>query len=201
LLIGERTAEELKINIGTASPRSKSIKMDCRGRDLITGLPKSITVTSEEMLDALNEPVNSICDAVHSVLEKTPPELASDISARGIVMTGGGSLLHGLNKLLEKRTGIPTYIAEDAVYGSGISIFIGLPLLIMMNFPMMFWNNELYGYWYTLGIFILYAIVLILLWRLIGFLKISQGVEINNNKIRGKYESMGFKCKFKRCGA
>lgn len=126
LLIGERTAEELKINVGTASPRPKSIKMDCRGRDLITGLPKNITVTSEEMLDALSEPVNAISDAVHAVLEKTPPELASDISSRGIVMTGGGSLLHGLNKLLEKRTGIPTYIAEDAVScvakGTGISL-------------------------------------------------------------------------------
>lgn len=115
LLIGERTAEELKIQIGTASPRPKPVTMDCRGRDLITGLPKNITVSSEEMLEALREPVNAISDAVHSVLEKTPPELASDISARGIVMTGGGSLLHGLNRMLEKRTGIPTYIAEDAI--------------------------------------------------------------------------------------
>ncbi len=126
LLIGERTAEELKVNIGTASPRPKPIKMDCRGRDLITGLPKNITVTSDEMLEALNEPVNAISDTVHAVLEKTPPELASDISSRGIVMTGGGSLLYGLNKLLEKRTGIPTYIAEDAVScvakGTGISL-------------------------------------------------------------------------------
>ncbi len=126
LLIGERTAEDLKINIGTASPRGKSIKMDCRGRDLITGLPKNITVTSEEMLDALKEPVNAICDAVHAVLEKTPPELASDISSRGIVMTGGGALLSGLNKLIEKRMGIPTYIAEDAVScvakGTGLSL-------------------------------------------------------------------------------
>lgn len=126
LLIGERTAEELKINIGSAAQRVKSIKMDCRGRDLITGLPKNITVTSEEMLEALNEPVNSICDAVHAVLEKTPPELASDISSRGIVMTGGGALLNGLNKLLEKRTGIPTFIAEEAVScvakGTGISL-------------------------------------------------------------------------------
>jgi rod shape-determining protein MreB len=115
LLIGERTAEELKIEIGTASPRPKPVTMDCRGRDLITGLPKNITVSSEEMLEALREPVNAISDAVHSVLEKTPPELASDISSRGIVMTGGGSLLHGLNRMLEKRTGIPTYIAEDAI--------------------------------------------------------------------------------------
>jgi len=126
LLIGERTAEELKINIGTAYPRTKPIKMDCRGRDLITGLPKNISISSEEMMEALAESVNAICDAVHAVLEKTPPELASDISSRGIVMTGGGSLLHGLNKLLEKRTGIPTYIAEDAVScvakGTGMSL-------------------------------------------------------------------------------
>lgn len=126
LLIGERTAESLKVNIGTAFPVSKSIKMDCRGRDLITGLPKSITITSEEMLEALREPVNAICDAVHSVLERTKPELASDIASRGIIMTGGGSLLNGLNKLIEKRTGIPTYIADDAVScvarGTGMSL-------------------------------------------------------------------------------
>lgn len=126
LLIGERTAEELKINVGSAYPRSNSVKMECRGRDLITGLPKTITVTSEEMLEALREPVNGICDAVHQVLEKCPPELSADISSRGIVMTGGGALLHGLNKLIEKRTGIPTYIAEDAVScvakGTGMSL-------------------------------------------------------------------------------
>ena len=126
LLIGERTAEELKINVGTAYPRTKAIKMDCRGRDLITGLPKNISVSSEEMLEALHEVVNAVADAVHFVLEKTPPELASDISSRGIVMTGGGSLLHGLNKLLEKRTGIPTFIADDAVScvakGTGMSL-------------------------------------------------------------------------------
>jgi len=126
LLIGERTAEELKINVGTAAPRAKSIKMDCRGRDLITGLPKNITITSEEMQDALGETVNAVCDAVHAVLEKTPPELASDISSRGIIMTGGGALLHGLNKLVEKKTGIPTFIAEDAVScvakGTGMSL-------------------------------------------------------------------------------
>lgn len=126
LLIGERTAEELKIEIGTAYPRAKSVKMDCRGRDLITGLPKNINVSSEEMEEALREPVLAICDAVHSVLEKTPPELASDISNRGIIMTGGGALLFGLNKLIEKKTGIPTYIAEDAIScvakGTGMSL-------------------------------------------------------------------------------
>lgn len=126
LLIGERTAEELKINIGTAYPKSKVSTMQCRGRDLVSGLPKTIPITSEEMFEALEEPVTAIADAVHAVLEKTPPELAADISDRGIVMTGGGSLLDGLNKLIEKRTGIPTYIAEDAVScvakGTGISL-------------------------------------------------------------------------------
>lgn len=126
LLIGERTAEELKIEIGTAFPRAKSVKIDCRGRDLITGLPKNVNVSSEEMEEALREPVMAISDAVHSVLEKTPPELASDISSRGIIMTGGGALLFGLNKLLEKKTGIPTYIAEDAIScvakGTGMSL-------------------------------------------------------------------------------
>ncbi len=126
LYIGERTAEDLKINIGTASTKTNSIKMECRGRDLLTGLPKTITVTSDEMVEALEEPVNAICDAVHSTLEKTPPELAADISTRGIVMTGGGALLSGLNKLIESRMGIPTYIADDAVScvakGTGMSL-------------------------------------------------------------------------------
>jgi len=126
ILIGERTAEELKINIGTAYPRKQEVKMDCRGRDLITGLPKTITIISSEMMEALSETVNTIADAVHAVLEKTPPELAADISARGIVMTGGGALLYGFNKLLEKRTGIPTFIAEDPIscvaMGTGLSL-------------------------------------------------------------------------------
>ncbi len=115
IMIGERTAEELKINIGTAFPRDEVVKMEVRGRNLISGLPKTIEVTSEEMLEALNEPVATIADAVHSVLERTPPELSADISDRGIVMTGGGSLLHGLDKLIAKRTGIPVYIAQEAI--------------------------------------------------------------------------------------
>lgn len=115
VMIGERTAEELKINIGTAFPREEQVKMEVRGRNLISGLPKTIEVTSDEMLEALAEPVAAIADAVHSVLERTPPELSADISDRGIVMTGGGSLLNGLDKLISKRTNIPVYIAEDAV--------------------------------------------------------------------------------------
>lgn len=115
VMIGERTAEELKINIGTAFPRDEQVKMEVRGRNLISGLPKTIEISSEEMLEALAEPVSAIADAVHSVLERTPPELSADISDRGIVMTGGGSLLHGLDKLISKRTNIPVYIADDAV--------------------------------------------------------------------------------------
>ena len=115
LLIGERTAESLKINIGTAFERPEVVSMDVRGRNLVSGLPKTITVTSDEMLVALQESVISIVDAVRYVLEKTPPELSSDISDRGIVMTGGGSLLYGLDKLIAKHTGIETVIAEDAV--------------------------------------------------------------------------------------
>ena len=115
LLIGERSAENLKINIGTAYARTMPVSMDIRGRNLITGLPRNITVTSEEMLEALSEPVSMIADAVHGILEKTPPELAADISDRGIVMTGGGSLLYGLDKLIAERTHINTMIAEDAI--------------------------------------------------------------------------------------
>ena len=112
-IIGERSAEALKINIGTAFERTMPVSMDIRGRNLITGLPRNITVTSDEMLEALNEPVNMIADAVHSILEKTPPELAADVADRGIVLTGGGSLLYGLEELIEEKTGINTMTAED----------------------------------------------------------------------------------------
>lgn len=115
VLIGERSAEELKINVGTAYGRSVAASMDVRGRNLITGLPKTINVTSDEMQEALLEPVTSIIESVYMVLEKTPPELASDIADRGIVMTGGGSLLYGLDKLIKEKTGINTIVAEDAV--------------------------------------------------------------------------------------
>lgn len=115
ILIGERTAENLKMTIGTAFDRPEVITMDVRGRNLITGLPKTITVTSDEMQEALNESVTSIIDTVHMVLEKTPPELSADISDRGIVMTGGGSLLYGLDKLIKQKTGIEAIIAEEAV--------------------------------------------------------------------------------------
>lgn len=113
LLIGERTAEDIKIKIGTAYPRAQAESMDVRGRNLVTGLPKTITVTSEETEEALKEATSQIVEAVHSVLERTPPELAADIADRGIVLTGGGSLLNGLEALIEDKTGITTMTAED----------------------------------------------------------------------------------------
>ena len=113
LLIGDRTAEQIKINIGTAYPREEEVSMDVKGRNLLTGLPQKINVESNEMLDALKEGVNQIVAAVHSVLEKTPPELAADISESGIIMTGGGALLYGLDKKIEERTGIKVKIADD----------------------------------------------------------------------------------------
>ena len=113
LLIGERTAEEIKIKIGTCYRRPENITLDIRGRNLVTGLPKTVTVTSDETEEALREPASQICEAVHSVLERTPPELAADIADRGIVLTGGGALLHGLEELLEEKTGITTMTAED----------------------------------------------------------------------------------------
>lgn len=113
LLIGERTAEDIKIRIGSAYPRPESVTVDVRGRNLVTGLPKTITVTSEETEEALKDTTSQIVEAVHSVLEKTPPELAADIADRGIVLTGGGSLLYGLEELIESKTGITTMTAED----------------------------------------------------------------------------------------
>lgn len=113
LLIGERTAEDIKIRIGSAYPRPELATADVRGRNLVTGLPKTITVTSEETEEALKDTTSQIVEAVHSVLEKTPPELAADIADRGIVLTGGGSLLYGLEELIESKTGITTMTAED----------------------------------------------------------------------------------------
>ncbi|MDO4793818.1 MAG: rod shape-determining protein MreB [Filifactor alocis] len=115
MLIGERTAEDMKKGIGTAFPRDKDITMQVRGRNLVSGLPEVRTISSAEMLEALRESVTQIADAVHVVLEQTPPELSSDISDKGILMTGGGSLLWGLDKLISQRTGIEVYVSEDAV--------------------------------------------------------------------------------------
>ena len=115
VMIGERTAEDLKVNIGCVYPKIQDTEMEIRGRDLVTGLPKTLTIHSSEMMEALAEPALAIVDAVHATLEKTPPELAADISDRGIYMTGGGCLVDGLDKLLQEKTGINVMIAEDAV--------------------------------------------------------------------------------------
>ena len=115
VMIGERTAEELKQQIGCVYPKIQDMEMDVRGRDLVTGLPKTITIYSSEMMEALEEPATLIVDAVHAVLEKTPPELAADISDKGIYMTGGGCLIDGLDRLLQEKTGINVMIAEDAI--------------------------------------------------------------------------------------
>ena len=113
MLIGERTAEEIKINIGSAYPTREQKTIEVRGRDLVSGLPKNLTVTSDEIREALQEPVNAIIEAIRVTLERTPPELAADIIDRGIVMSGGGSLLQGLDRLLAEHTGMPVHVAED----------------------------------------------------------------------------------------
>ena len=113
LLIGERTAEDIKIKVGSCYPRAQVDSIDVRGRNLVTGLPKTVTVTSEETEEALKEATAQIVEAGHSVLERTPPELTADIADRGIVLTGGGALLRGLEELLESKTGIITMTAEE----------------------------------------------------------------------------------------
>ena len=113
LLIGERTAEDIKIKIGTTYPLVEEETMEVRGRNLVTGLPKTVTVTSSETEEALREATSQIVEAVISVLEQTPPELSADILDRGIVLTGGGAMLRGLEELIEEKTGINTMTAED----------------------------------------------------------------------------------------
>ena len=115
LMIGEKTAEDLKINIGSAFKDSRNLTYMMKGRNLVTGLPDEIEITTEEIRKAIKEPVQSIVDKVKIVLEKTPPELAADIMEKGILMTGGGSLLYGLDKLIEFKTGVAVSVAEEAV--------------------------------------------------------------------------------------
>jgi len=123
LLIGDRTAEEVKINVGTCYKRPENISMDVSGRNLVTGLPKTVMITSDETEEALREPTGQIVEAIHAVMEKTPPELAADIADRGIVLTGGGALLHGMEQLIEEKTGITTMTAEDPL--SAVAIGTG----------------------------------------------------------------------------
>ncbi|MBR3570637.1 MAG: rod shape-determining protein MreB [Oscillibacter sp.] len=115
LVVGERTAEEIKKKIGCVFPKENEETMEVKGRCLLTGLPRSVTISSSEMMDAFEEPVERILEAVHAVLEHTPPELVADISMNGIIMTGGGSLVDGFDKLLTARTGIRTVVADDAI--------------------------------------------------------------------------------------
>jgi len=126
LLIGERTAEEIKVTIGSAYPRREVATMEVVGRCLAVGLPRMVTVGSDEMIEALEEPVQEVINAVHAVLERTPPELLADIAERGIVMTGGGALLYGLDRLIQDHTKIPCYVADDAV--SSVVLGTGLAL-------------------------------------------------------------------------
>ncbi len=126
MLIGDRTAEEIKINIGSAFPRKEQIYMEVAGRNLVSGLPKMVTLSSNETIEAFEEPLNGLMELLHNALESCPPELAADIAENGICMTGGGALLYGLDRMLSERTGIPCYVAEDAV--SCVAIGTGLAL-------------------------------------------------------------------------
>ena len=123
MLIGERTAEQIKISIGTAYPESEIRTMEIKGRDLVAGVPKTLEVNSEEVREAISEPINAIVDAVKITLERTPPELASDIVDRGIFLSGGGALLRNIDVLIREETGLPVMIADDpltcVVLGSG----------------------------------------------------------------------------------
>jgi rod shape-determining protein MreB len=113
LMIGERTAEDIKIKIGSAYPMEEEMSLEVKGRDLVAGLPKTVTITSEEVREALQEPLRAILEVAKISLERTPPELAADLIDHGIVMAGGGSLLRGLDKLIAEETGLPVFIAED----------------------------------------------------------------------------------------
>ncbi len=123
LMIGERTAEEIKIKIGSAHPMEEELTMDVRGRDLVAGLPKMISIASEEVREALTEPIAQIVEAVRITLERTPPELSADLIEKGLILAGGGALLRGLDKLISEETGLPVHLADDpltaVVLGTG----------------------------------------------------------------------------------
>jgi rod shape-determining protein MreB len=113
LMVGERTAEEIKIRIGSGYPLEEEMTMEVRGRDLVAGLPKMITITSEEVREALSEPITQIVEAVRITLERTPPELSADLIEKGLILAGGGALLRGLDKLISEETGLPVHLADD----------------------------------------------------------------------------------------
>ena len=126
VMIGDRTAEEVKIQIGTALPLERELHMEVRGRDLIAGLPRTVPLTSSEVMEALEQPLQQIVGAVRGVLEETPPELSSDIIDKGMVMSGGGALLRNIDKLLTQVTGVPCHVAENALncvaLGTGLAL-------------------------------------------------------------------------------
>jgi rod shape-determining protein MreB len=126
VMIGDRTAEEVKIAIGTALPLERELHTEVRGRDLIAGLPRTVPITSSEVMEALEQPLQQIVGAVRAVLEETPPELSSDIIDKGMVMSGGGSLLRNIDKLLTQVTGVPCHVAENALncvaLGTGLAL-------------------------------------------------------------------------------
>ena len=130
LLIGERTAEDIKIKIGSAFPYEDEGQMDVKGRNLVDGLPKNVTITAEEVREALADPVSVIVDAIRSTLERTPPELSADIITNGIMLTGGGALLRGLDQLVSRETGMPVHVAENpldcVVTGTGKCLDLGM---------------------------------------------------------------------------
>jgi rod shape-determining protein MreB len=113
LMVGERTAEDIKWKIGSAFPLDEELTLEIKGRDLIAGLPKAVTITSEEIRDALQEPIHAIIEAIKIALERTAPELSADLIDHGIVMAGGGSLLRGLDKLISEETGLPVHVADE----------------------------------------------------------------------------------------
>ena len=126
LLIGERTAESIKIEIGTAMRVENPDTMEVRGRDLVSGLPKNIVIDANHICEAVEEPISCIVDAVRNTLERTPPELSADIMDRGIVMTGGSSMLRNLDRLISQETGMPVYVSDEALncvaLGTGIAV-------------------------------------------------------------------------------
>ena len=121
MAIGDRTAEEIKIHMGSAWPLDEELTADIRGRDLITGLPRTLALTTEQVREALSDPVSAIVDAVKATLDRTPPELAADIMEQGVMLTGGGALLAGLDRRLSHETGMPINIARDPLF----SVVIG----------------------------------------------------------------------------
>jgi rod shape-determining protein MreB len=127
LMIGERTAEEIKITMGSAYPLQEEMSTDVKGRDLVTGLPKTLTISSAEVREALQEPISNIVDAIKVTLERCPPELASDLVDRGMVVTGGGALLRGIDKLIAEQTGLPVHIHDDPLssVAEGTGVVLG----------------------------------------------------------------------------